>query len=184
LPNGSTLSDVTRIGDGTGADATARSRWRRPRTWLELAVLLAAAVVIANNAPFVISRAREAKRLHHDGVVVSGVIEQRDRLGRYGSQVRVSYDYGGRSYGSWVVCYSSSLCSRNDVLELWVDPQRPDRFATEEREINDGTEADQRWMWMYIFGALALAALISLLTSKSEDPGRQARRRQARRRAS
>jgi hypothetical protein len=72
LPSGSTVGDVTEIGDGTRADVKARSMWRRQRTWIELVVLLAAVVVMGVNAPFVFSPMVETGRLHREGVAVSG----------------------------------------------------------------------------------------------------------------
>jgi hypothetical protein len=180
------VGDVTGIGDGTRVDATARSRWRRPRTWLGVLVLLAAAVVIGVNVPFMLSGPLEAKRLLRDGVVVSGVIWQREKTGKYGYDVLVSYEYEGRLYESWVDCGSSSSgCELTDVLELWVDPQRPDRFATRGRAINYGVGSlHWRKVLVYTFGGLALFVVINFLRSVSEDPARQARYRQARRRTS
>jgi hypothetical protein len=103
--------------------------------------------------------------------------------GRFGSEVLVSYEYEGRSYESWVHC-SHSRCDPGEVLDVWVDPQRPDRFASEYSEINDDGWPQWRSMLMYTSVMVGLGVVISLLTSVSEDPARQARYRQARRRRS
>jgi len=166
---------VVGTGDSTLTDATPTSKWRRPRTWAGLVAFLAAVIVVSITAPMLIGRAAEVKRLSREGAVVWGWVEQRDSGYRGAFDVRVSYDYGGRRYESWVSC-NSTECKQADVLELRVDPRRPDRFVTEDRETND--DGGTVWLWLLMYGFIGLGSVgvFDFLRSVSADRVRQARR--------
>ena len=176
------MGDVT----VTGHSVRPRSIWRTPRALLVLVLVAAAVVVAAVNLTVLINRRAEAARLQRDGVAIRGTVvwwepiggrrreEREDR-----SVVRVAYEYQERSYESSLLC-NDRRCTPPRVLELWIDPRRPDRFATEHGDINDGVN-EGNWIALTVMlGGFALFAAIAFLYSAARDPARSARRLPAR----
>ena len=172
------MGDVPRKGDRKRADAEPGRPWGVLLVLLPLAYVVAFVIIAAINVPVLNGREAEAKRLRRDGVEVQGTISWSDSTRRGWTRVGISYGYQGRGYRSSAYCPGRG-CAPSNVVALWVDPQRPGRFATEHGEINDGVDADSRSRLVIGF-ALSSIVLSAMIFIGIPLAGRQPRRGRAR----
>ena len=175
------MGDVPRKGDRKRADAEPGRPWGVLLVLFPLAYVAAAVIIAGVNVPVLNGREAEAKRLRRDGVEVRGTISWSDSTWRGWTRVGISYSYQGRGYRSSAYCPGRG-CAPSNVVELWVDPRRPDRFATEHGEINDGVDANSRSRLVILsaFSSIVISAIFIGIPLAGRQPGRgraRARRR-------
>ncbi|GAB3828460.1 DUF3592 domain-containing protein [Dactylosporangium cerinum] len=126
-------------------------KWQSRGLLLLAAVMLIVGLALAVGTPILLSRNHhKAERLRAIGVPVDAAItgwSTKQRSDAAADYIDLTYTYGGVRYSSQTRCGGGEECAEppGPTLRIWVDPQHPHEFVTE-----DGNTDDARLATVYL----------------------------------